>query len=71
MNKMSQKVEFIESYIKDGGDYKWDDNHGEFMDAKSETVSDGYRLPLFRVDAHGLLSERKEVVFALTCPDFP
>ena len=28
---MSQKVEFIESYIKDGGDYKWDDNHGELV----------------------------------------
>lgn len=41
------------------------------MAAKSETVSDNYRFPLFRVDAHGLLSERKEVVFALTCPDFP
>ena len=27
-----EKVEFIESYIKvKGGDYKWNDNHGELI----------------------------------------
>ena len=30
------KVEFIESYIHDekGGDYEWDDNHGELIRCK-------------------------------------
>ena len=29
---MSEKVEFIESYIKvEGGDYQWSDNHGELI----------------------------------------
>ena len=29
---MSEKVEFIESYIKvEGGDYQWNDNHGELI----------------------------------------
>lgn len=29
------KVEFIESYYKiDGGDYKWDDNHGQLVRCK-------------------------------------
>ena len=28
---MPQKIEFIESYIKHGGDYQWDDNHGELV----------------------------------------
>jgi len=28
---MSEKVEFIESYIKVGGDYQWSDNHGELI----------------------------------------
>ena len=32
---MATKIEFIESYIRDeehcGGDYKWNDNHGELI----------------------------------------
>lgn len=29
---MSEKIEFIESYIKvQGGDYQWSDNHGELV----------------------------------------
>lgn len=29
---MSEKVEFIESYIKvQDGDYQWNDNHGELI----------------------------------------
>ena len=33
---MSEKVEFIESYIKvQGGDYKWNDNHGELIRCKN------------------------------------
>ena len=32
---MSEKVEFIESYIKvQGGDYQWNDNHGELIRCK-------------------------------------
>lgn len=32
---MSEKVEFIESYIKaQGGDYRWNDNHGELIRCK-------------------------------------
>ena len=45
MNK--QKIEFIESYIKDGnGDYQWNDNHGELIrckDCKHADYSDTYR----------------------------
>ena len=30
-----EKVEFIESYIKvQGGDYQWNDNHGELIRCK-------------------------------------
>lgn len=33
--EMSEKVEFIESYIKvQGGDYQWSDNHGELIRCK-------------------------------------
>lgn len=28
---MKQKIEFIESYIKRGNDYQWNDNHGELI----------------------------------------
>ncbi len=28
------KVEFIESYIKQGNDYIWNDNHGEIIRCK-------------------------------------
>ena len=28
---MPRKVEFIESYIKVGNDYQWNDNHGELI----------------------------------------
>ena len=28
------KVEFIESYIKAGNDYQWNDNHGELIRCK-------------------------------------
>ena len=32
---MSEKIEFIESYIKvQGGDYQWSDNHGELIRCK-------------------------------------
>lgn len=31
---MKHKVEFIESYIKIGNDYKWNDNHGELIRCK-------------------------------------
>lgn len=29
------KVEFIESYIKQGNDYIWNDNHGELIRCKN------------------------------------
>lgn len=29
-----RKVEFIESYIKVGNDYQWNDNHGELIRCK-------------------------------------
>ena len=29
------KVEFIESYIKVGNDYQWNDNHGELIRCKN------------------------------------
>ena len=32
--KMPRKVEFIESYIKVGNDYQWNDNHGELIRCK-------------------------------------
>ena len=33
--EMSETVEFIESYIKvQGGDYQWNDNHGELVRCK-------------------------------------
>ena len=28
---MPQKIEFIESYIRQGNDYQWNDNHGELI----------------------------------------
>ena len=31
---MKRKVEFIESYIKIGNDYQWNDNHGELIRCK-------------------------------------
>ena len=31
---MKRKVEFIESYIKVGNDYQWNDNHGELIRCK-------------------------------------
>lgn len=44
---MSEKVEFIESYIKvRGGDYQWNDNHGELIRCKNcvywQDNNDGY-----------------------------
>ena len=32
------KVEFIESYIKVGNDYQWNDNHGELIRCKDCTM---------------------------------
>ena len=32
-----EKVEFIESYIKHGNDYQWNDNHGELIRCKDCT----------------------------------
>lgn len=29
-----KRVEFIESYLKIGNDYKWNDNHGELIRCK-------------------------------------
>ena len=34
---MSQLIEFIESYIKVGNDYQWNDNHGELIRCKDCT----------------------------------
>ena len=35
VQRMAEKVEFIESYIKLGnGDYQWHDNHGELVRCK-------------------------------------
>ncbi len=31
MSDHMKKVEFIESYIKRGNDYQWNDNHGELI----------------------------------------
>lgn len=31
---MNEKVEFIESYIKTGSDYQWNDNHGYLIRCK-------------------------------------
>lgn len=55
-----EKVEFIESYIKvQGGDYQWNDNHGEIVRCKdckhcyyaSNRVSDEQS---FACDKHGI-----------------
>lgn len=42
---MSRKVEFIESYIKVGNDYQWNDNHGELIRCRDckNWGQDGYR----------------------------
>lgn len=38
-----KKVEFIESYIKNGnGDYQWNDNHGELVRCKDCKHFNGY-----------------------------
>ncbi len=29
-----EKIEFIESYVKCGNDYQWNDNHGELIRCK-------------------------------------
>lgn len=37
-----EKVEFIESYIKvQGGDYQWNDNHGELIRCRNCRYYDG------------------------------
>jgi hypothetical protein len=37
-----EKVEFIESYIKvQGGDYQWNDNHGELIRCRDCRYYDG------------------------------
>lgn len=37
-----ERVEFIESYIKvQGGDYQWNDNHGELIRCKDCKYYDG------------------------------
>ena len=47
----TQKVEFIESYIKIGnGDYQWHDNHGELVRCKDCKFSEftgckKYKIP--------------------------
>ena len=33
--KLMCKVEFIESYIRVGNDYQWNDNHGELIRCKN------------------------------------
>lgn len=40
--KEHEKIEFIESYIRVGNDYQWNDNHGELVrckDCKHNTLS--------------------------------
>ena len=59
------KVEFIESYIRVGNDYQWNDNHGEIVRCKDcvhwratethSTMCDKYEPDAFC--SHG---ERKE-----------
>lgn len=44
------KIEFIESYIKVGNDYQWNDNHGELIrckDCKYRPVSYGDEHDLY------------------------
>ena len=43
---MKRKVEFIESYIKVGNDYQWNDNHGELIRCRDckNYGTDGNRL---------------------------
>lgn len=36
------KAEFIESYIKQGNDYIWNDNHGELIRCKDCKFNEGY-----------------------------
>ena len=42
---MPRNVEFIESYIKVGNDYQWNDNHGELIRCNDCRYwgQDGYR----------------------------
>ena len=54
---MKQKVEFIESYIKNGtGDYQWDGNNGELVrckDCRNAVVYDGYMVVCTHIDSNG------------------
>ena len=41
-----EKVEFIESYIKvQGGDYQWNDNHGELIRCENCRYGEKCTLP--------------------------
>ena len=59
------KVEFIESYIKVGNDYQWNDNHGELIRCKNcrtydfENNSCAYTGMNIREDGYCSFGERK------------
>ena len=45
---MREKVEFIESYIKvQGGDYQWNDNHGELVRCRECIRRGTYDCPIY------------------------
>jgi len=51
---MSEKIEFIESYIKvQGGDYQWNDNHGELIRCKRCKYYDEERGTCAKNHVHG------------------
>lgn len=62
------KVEFIESYIKSGGDYTWNDNHGELIrcrDCKNwedgcKEYGNGVMNPQTEPDDYCSFAEKKE-----------
>lgn len=67
---MKRKVEFIESYIKVGNDYQWNDNHGELIrckdckhryNGKDDSPCELLNMPLgLSEDFYCMFAERKE-----------
>lgn len=55
---MKRKVEFIESYIKVGNDYQWNDNHGELIRCKDcKYYSDDAGVCIGFGDGHYVMEE--------------
>ena len=63
--KRMYKVEFIESYIKVGDDYQWNDNHGELIRCKDckwhryDSYCENLSVIGFELDDFCSLGERK------------